>query len=116
MILPKKKGFTLIELLIVVAIVGSLASAVYVMVSPGREKARDARRKEELRHIRILLEVYYQDHGQYPVCGDGPSGWGDAGTWECMNNALIADGLLKEVLHDSAGNDYAYDNHCFIPT
>lgn len=84
-------GFTLIELLIVVAIIGILASAVVVNLSIARARARDARRKADLKSVQTALEVYLAEHNEYPstrgvagcpagntgvpVCGE-PTGYG----------------------------------------
>jgi type II secretion system protein G len=88
----KNKGFTLIELLVVIAIISLLSSVVMASVASSRMKARDAKRVEDLRQIRVALDLYLDDHGYYPqsTCG-----------WDCNNyrysynvaswNALAAD-------------------------
>lgn len=65
----KNRGFTLIELLVVIAIVGLLASIVMVSLNSARAKARDTKRKADLRQIRLALEMYYDSNGKYPVAG-----------------------------------------------
>ena len=60
------RGFTLIELLVVIAIIGVLASTVLTSVNSARIKARDARRKADLRQISLALELYYDTYGAYP--------------------------------------------------
>lgn len=70
----KNRGFTLIELLVVIAIISLLSSVVMASVSSARMKSRDARRVEDLRHIRTALELYFDDHGYYPQSGCG---------WDC---------------------------------
>jgi prepilin-type N-terminal cleavage/methylation domain-containing protein len=75
------KGFTLIELLVVIAIIGVLASTVLTSVNSARIKARDARRKADLRQISLALELYYDAYGAYPPhrpsnsCGGNRADW-----------------------------------------
>ncbi len=63
----RRKGFTLIELLVVIFIIGLLASIVVVSVQGARAKARDAKRKADLRSLRTAIEQYANDNGQYPA-------------------------------------------------
>lgn len=60
-------GFTLIELLVVMGIIGVLASVVLGSMAPAREKARDAKRLQDLNSIRSALELYYGANQQYPA-------------------------------------------------
>ncbi len=61
-----QSGFTLIELLVVVAIISLLSSVVMASLNSARIKARDAKRKVELKQIVNALELYYNDNGAYP--------------------------------------------------
>ena len=61
-----QKAFTLVELLIVVAIIGILASSVVVNLSVARTRARDARRKADLKSVQTALEIYVEEKGSYP--------------------------------------------------
>jgi prepilin-type N-terminal cleavage/methylation domain-containing protein len=61
-----KSGFTLIELLVVVAIVGLLATVAVISISNASKKARDTKRKADLRSIQKALDLYYQENGAYP--------------------------------------------------
>ena len=65
--LTRKKGFTLIELLVVVAIIGVLASMVMSSLNDARQKSREARWQSEMRAVQTALELYYLDHGSYPL-------------------------------------------------
>jgi type II secretion system protein G len=65
----KNKGFTLIELLVVVSIISLLASVVLASVTNAKMQARDARRLQDIHQIQLALDLYYNDHGQYPSVG-----------------------------------------------
>ena len=62
----KNKGFTLIELLVVIAIIGILAAIGLSALTSARAKARDSKRKSDLREVSTALELYYADNGYYP--------------------------------------------------
>ncbi len=62
-----KKGFTLIELLVVIAIIGLLSTLAVVALGNARQKARDARRLSDLKHLQTALELYYTDQTAYPA-------------------------------------------------
>lgn len=61
-----KKGFTLIELLIVIAIIGILTAVVTTNLQGARSRARDTRRKADMRTIEQSLRLYYNDAKKFP--------------------------------------------------
>jgi prepilin-type N-terminal cleavage/methylation domain-containing protein len=65
-----KKGFTLIELLIVIAIIAILTALVTTNLQAARSRARDIRRKSDLRSIEQSLRLYYNDAKNFPSGGD----------------------------------------------
>lgn len=71
----KRKGFTLIELLVVIAIIGILAAMILVAVSGARAKARDSRRKSDLRSYKSALAQYHSDLDTYPAAAGGNHSW-----------------------------------------
>lgn len=66
----KKRAFTLIELLVVVSIIALLASIGAASLNSTRAKARDAKRRADVRSIALALELYYDANGQYPRVPD----------------------------------------------
>jgi len=58
------RGFTLIELIVVIAIIGLLTGMMAINLNQARERARDVRRKNDLKAIQKALELYKND--QYP--------------------------------------------------
>jgi len=63
--LRKQKGFTLLELLIVIVIIGILIALVLPNLISGPARARDSKRKTDMRDIRNGLEQYYNDNSTY---------------------------------------------------
>lgn len=65
--MKKKNGFSLVELIIVLAILAfMIVMAIGIINSAGiTDKARDARRKKDLRDIKIAFEEYFNDKGQF---------------------------------------------------
>lgn len=61
-----KKAFTLIEMLIVIVIIGILASALIPRLQAVQARARDSKRKVDLRTIYNANEIYFLDVGKYP--------------------------------------------------
>jgi len=60
-------GFTLIEILVVMVIIGILAAMGIGSYMSSQMKARDARRKQDLRQIANAVELFYNDHGVFPT-------------------------------------------------
>ncbi len=63
---PWRGGFTLIELLVVIAIIGLLASVVFASLNSARSKARDAKRKADIRQLELAVLLYYDTNGTFP--------------------------------------------------
>jgi prepilin-type N-terminal cleavage/methylation domain-containing protein len=67
LIQKNRQGFTLIELLLVISIISFLSSVILVSVKVARDKAVTAKITEDLRQVRIALELNYGDTGQYDI-------------------------------------------------
>jgi prepilin-type N-terminal cleavage/methylation domain-containing protein len=93
----KQKGFTLIELLVVVAIVGLLSSVVLVAMNASREKARDARRRADLRQIATAMDLYFDKYNTYIVSGYGWNG-GGAGWFGYENGSSYAKSVARGLM------------------
>ncbi len=62
-----RKGFTLIELLTVMAVLALLSVVILVSLNNARVKARDARRKTEMRQIYTAMLMYFDTNNTYPI-------------------------------------------------
>ena len=63
----KKRGFTLIELLVAVSILAILSAVGLSTFIGAQKKARDARRKADLKAIQNAMEQYYMDYSTYNI-------------------------------------------------
>lgn len=104
------RGFTLIELLVVVAIIGLLATLSAVTLNNSRQKARDTKRKGDLKQIYNALNLYLSGpgNGEYPSTG---------GEWECFNggtlNVLITNNLMTQLPADDLAIRDSVNTGCY---
>ncbi len=96
----KKKTFTLIEMLIVIVIIGILATALVPRLTSIQGRARDTKRKVDLKTIYNSLALYFLDNSVYltPWTGSINSSdkvysvnqWGwMTGLWNYMTSAPV---------------------------
>jgi len=64
-----KKGFTLIELIVVVVIIGLLAAMILAGLNYIRIRGRNAARQKDMNAVKIALEQYFDQVGNYPTTG-----------------------------------------------
>lgn len=76
---PNKKflrAIMLVELIIIIAVISILAIVVLAQFNKrGAARGRDAKRVSELNSIRTALQMYYMDHGKYPVSTTPKEDW-----------------------------------------
>ncbi len=104
------RGFTLIELLVVIGIIGILASTVTASIAPAREKARDAKRMQDLNQIRNAIELYYENNGSYPQFRAYTDATNCGFNWCSLETAL--DPYITDLPRDPVGGTtyvYYYD-------
>ncbi|MFZ1721173.1 MAG: prepilin-type N-terminal cleavage/methylation domain-containing protein [Microgenomates group bacterium] len=108
----RRQGFTLIEILVVIVIIGILASLGVGSFMSSQEKSRDARRKSDLRNISTALELYYNDHKEYPTSSTGGEIQGCSGGSACSWGSGFVDGngtvYMVELPEDPSEVDYYY--------
>jgi prepilin-type N-terminal cleavage/methylation domain-containing protein len=64
-----KKGFTIIELIVTIVVIGILVTIMIVSYNGIQQRSRDSQRTSDVTKLKIALEKYHADKGQYPaVC------------------------------------------------
>jgi len=63
----KQRGFTLIELVVVLAILAVINAFLFSSFSGSQKKARDNRRKADIKSVHSALEYFYFYNGFYPT-------------------------------------------------
>lgn len=69
-----KKGFTLLEMLVVIGIIAIMVSLSIASYSTAQKKARDAKRKADLRSFQTVMEQCYSINSPaftYPIISVG---------------------------------------------
>ncbi len=120
--LPNAEGLTLVEILVVAALLVILISGLIVLIDPLKKiaLANDAKRKSELAQLQRALEIYYQDHQQYPTSSGtykiidvSERNWGTS--WSPYMSILPkdpSDPTLKYV-YFSPANGQCANNQCY---
>lgn len=93
----KKRGFTLLEILVVLAIVATLLSFMFISITGTREKSRDAKREQDIRQLKNALQLYITSVGIFPVCDPEEI---LNGTTDCLSTTLIPNGAIAVISDD----------------
>ncbi|MCZ6887634.1 MAG: type II secretion system protein [Gammaproteobacteria bacterium] len=92
----KQYGFTLVELLIVAIMLAILAAIVVPQFASTTVEASESALKSDLAGIRSSIDLYRQQHGEYPganlssglTCTAGAAGTGAAGVQQALEDQL----------------------------
>lgn len=107
-------GFTIVELMVVIVVIAILTTMTVVAYTALQERARDAKRQQDVANIVKLLALYELDNGpMYKESGCGGQGTtlkGDGSGWfnlqngstykKSMMQCLIDAGLTNTVIED----------------
>ena len=102
--LKSNKGFSLTEIMISMSIIGSVATLAGAQVDDILPLARDAQRKANIHQAQTALNLYYDDHNQYPIApGNAPTVEG----WQIIKGALEspAQTYIPEMPRDPLNTD-----------
>jgi len=97
--LRSNRGFSLTELMITMSIIGSVATLAGAQMNDILPTARDAQRKANVHQVQTALNLYYDDHGQYPASsGNEPTAEG----WQTIKQVLESANqtYIPEMPHD----------------
>src|SRR3989338_1644535 len=100
----RSRGFTLLEIMITITIVAILSTMGIIAYGKAQSIARDAIRKQDLKNMKLSLELYYQRNGNFPSTTDG-SGWDlstKGGTWISGLDSTYTNKLPTDVKQTSS--------------
>ena len=96
----KKRGFTLVELLIVIIIIGTLASAMLLLMGTAEDKAEATSILSDMRSMKSVMVIFKLEKGHWPDLDDAA----DAAEVKKMLGGAKTD----EFTLVSSGDLYAY--------
>ena len=109
---PCNNGFSLIELLVVITIIALLIAVATISYTNAQQKARDAKRKTDLKGIQQALELHFQATGKYPPVGN-TGGWCaiiNNSSWPEVKNELgpYINPIPTDPVYKAVTGDYWY--------
>lgn len=99
-----KRGFTIIELLVVMAVIGMLASIMFVAFTSLQAKSRDTRRIEDIRELQKALSLYYVGTNRFPEAATPVNVDGT----DSVTTALVNEGAIPAFAGDPVSPTYDY--------
>lgn len=97
-------GFTLLEMLVVLGIIGVIMAIATSSFSTAQKKARDSRRRSDLKAIQNAVEQYYSVCGyKYPTANPEPTNGREITSVVCLNpSSAILPAVPKDPKSDAA--------------
>lgn len=66
------RGFTVVELIVIIMVIGILASIASISYGRSQSRSRITTYKNDIDQVRIMIEAYRNEHGEYPSTTDLP--------------------------------------------
>lgn len=112
-----KKSFTLIEMLIVIVIIGILAAALVPRLQSVQARARDTKRKTDIRTIYNADEIYKVDNWSYTLWGSCAYNancyvYSSAASWSAMLTWIITS-MPVDPINSGAPTWWATGNYTY---
>ena len=99
-----KKGFTILELLVVMALVSIVLSIIIVSTTGLKTKARDTTRLSHMNEIVTALNLYYTNHGRFPIATSEITITSD----DIMSVELEGDEVIQQTPTDPSHPTFTY--------